>query len=151
MNKKMKPFDRIIGRLAKPIRLIGLGFLLSGLSMEAYATNGFIMHGYGKTDQMAGAGTAHPQDAIAAASNPAGMAWVGTRFDAGLMAFIPPRGVDTSDSFFFGGATPSGGIDSERNYFPIPQIGFAYQMDELSTFGYSVYGAGLGKIGRAHV
>jgi hypothetical protein len=45
----------------------------------ANATNGYFSHGYGaKSQGMAGVGIALPQDALAAATNPAGTALVGT-------------------------------------------------------------------------
>jgi long-chain fatty acid transport protein len=47
------------------------------LPLVAGATNGYLPHGYGmKALGMGGAGIAYPQDAIAAAVNPAGMATI---------------------------------------------------------------------------
>ncbi len=55
----------------------------------AFATNGYFLHGYGiKAQGMAGAGVAYSQDALAAATNPAGMVMVGNRWDLGL-SFVP--------------------------------------------------------------
>src|SRR3989344_5652211 len=54
----------------------------------AFATNGYFAHGYGTRAQgMAGAGVALPQDALAAATHPAGMVLVGNRIDVGMMLF----------------------------------------------------------------
>lgn len=65
----------------------------AGVSPLAQATNGYFMHGYGvKSQGEAGAGLAHPQDALAAASNPAGTVWVGTRIDGDVTYFRPDRG-----------------------------------------------------------
>ncbi len=51
----------------------------------AFATNGYFQHGYGlKAKGMAGVGIALPQDALAAATNPAGMVAVGSRIDFGV-------------------------------------------------------------------
>ena len=51
----------------------------------AHATTGYFQHGYGiKAKSMGGVGIALPQDALAAATNPAGMAWVGNRMDLGV-------------------------------------------------------------------
>ncbi|SDO82948.1 long-chain fatty acid transport protein [Halomonas shengliensis] len=59
---------------------------------QALATNGYFSHGYGTINQgMAGAGTALAQDSIAAATNPAGMAFVGNRADIGAELFSPRR------------------------------------------------------------
>jgi len=57
------------------------------------ATNGYFAHGYSTKEKgLAGAGTAYSQDAMAAANNPAGMAFVGNRMDIGAALFSPsPR------------------------------------------------------------
>ena len=58
------------------------------------ATNGYFSHGFSTKEKgLAGAGTAYSQDSLAAATNPAGMAFVGERMDIGLQLFSPsPRG-----------------------------------------------------------
>ena len=59
------------------------------------ATDGYFSHGYGvKSQGMGGVGIALPQDGLAAAANPAGTAFVGDRFDLGLVWFRPSRGRD---------------------------------------------------------
>ncbi|HJS39016.1 MAG TPA: long-chain fatty acid transporter, partial [Burkholderiales bacterium] len=59
----------------------------------ALATTGYFAHGYGiKAKSMGGVGIALPQDALAAASNPAGIAFVGNRIDLGAEWFTPDRG-----------------------------------------------------------
>ena len=66
--------------------------LLPGMAM---ATNGYFSHGYGvKSQGMAGVGIALPQDGLAAATNPAGTAFVGDRLDLGLVWFRPSRGAE---------------------------------------------------------
>ena len=64
-----------------------------GFAAPVFATNGYFAHGYGtKNKALAGAGVALPQDAMIAATNPAGMVWVGERLDVGLAIFSPsPR------------------------------------------------------------
>ena len=78
------------------IRKSLLAVTVSGLLAAplAQATNGYFMHGYStKNKGLAGAGAAFSQDAMAAAVNPAGMAFVGKRVDLGLQIFAPsPRG-----------------------------------------------------------
>jgi long-chain fatty acid transport protein len=50
----------------------------------AQATNGYFAHGYGvRNKSMGGVGAALSQDAVAAAVNPAGMAFVDNRIDLG--------------------------------------------------------------------
>jgi long-chain fatty acid transport protein len=73
-----------------------LAIAVSGIlaSPAVYATNGYFSHGYSTKEKgLAGAGTAYSQDAMAAATNPAGMAFIGERMDLGLQLFAPsPRG-----------------------------------------------------------
>ncbi len=57
-----------------------------------YATNGYFSHGYSTKEKgLAGAGAAYSQDALASATNPAGMVFVGDRMDVGLQLFSPSR------------------------------------------------------------
>ena len=73
-------------------RILATTVLLAAAPSAALATNGYFSHGYGtKNAGMAGAGTALAQDSIAAATNPAGMAFVGSRVDGGLEVFSPRR------------------------------------------------------------
>jgi long-chain fatty acid transport protein len=69
-----------------------LAIAVSGILIApaANATNGYFMHGVSTKEKgLAGAGTAFSQDAMAAATNPAGMAFVGERFDIGAAIFSP--------------------------------------------------------------
>ena len=71
---------------------LGVAALTAFSPMTALATNGYFSHGYGTISKgMAGAGTALSQDSIAAATNPAGMAFVGNRIDGGFEVFSPRR------------------------------------------------------------
>src|SRR5690554_2388222 len=72
---------------------IALGVIaLAILPTTVLATNGYFSHGYGTISAgMAGAGSALSQDSMAAATNPAGMAFVGSRTDGGLEIFSPRR------------------------------------------------------------
>lgn len=64
-------------------------------SSIAQATNGYLMDGYGvKSQGIVGVGIALSQDALAAATNPAGTALVGNRFDVGVTLFAPDYGSD---------------------------------------------------------
>ena len=73
-----------------------LAIAVSGIlvSPAVNATNGYFSHGFSTKEKgLAGAGTAYSQDSMAAATNPAGMAFVGERMDLGLQLFSPsPRG-----------------------------------------------------------
>ncbi len=60
--------------------------LVLSLGSVAQATNGYFSHGYGiKAKGMAGATTAFAQDAMIAATNPAGMAFVGDRCSCSII------------------------------------------------------------------
>jgi long-chain fatty acid transport protein len=105
---------------------------------SAHATNGPMPHGYGvKAMGMGGASIALPQDAIAAANNPAGMAMVGNRFDLGLSVVI----VDPKSSF--GGTEFKGdGVKA----IPVPDLGYNRVIDERQSIGVSVYGNGVSTV-----
>jgi long-chain fatty acid transport protein len=100
----------------------------------ASATNGYLSHGYGvKAQGMAGVGIALPQDALAAATNPAGMVLVGDRIDFGAVWFRPTRGA------VVGGNDLSGNGVSD---FLIPEFGYNRALNEWSSLGVSVYANG---------
>jgi len=117
------------------------------LPIAAVATNGYFAHGYGtKTKGMAGAGVALPQDAMAAATNPAGMVFVGDRLDVGAAVFSPIREYTTTG---VGGPQPppafnliNGNFDSDNEAFVIPHLGWNMMIDQNSSFGITVYGNG---------
>lgn len=130
--------------------------VMSGLFVVpvAQATNGYFMHGYSTKEKgLAGAGVAYSQDSLAAATNPAGMAFVGERMDAAVTLFSP------SDRSFtltgtpvgytgpgapatFVNAAPGTKYTSENDLFFVPQFGYSMALDSESVFGVSVYGNG---------
>lgn len=66
--------------------------LLATFISPAFATNGYLAHGYGiKSKGMAGTGVALPQDTLIGATNPAGIAFVGNRVDLGVPYLSPRR------------------------------------------------------------
>ncbi len=110
------------------------------LAAPAHATNGYFSHGYGiKAIGMAGAGIALPQDAIAAAINPAGMAILGNRIDFGLNWFRPTR-----ESQLVGSPAPINGTynGNETENFFIPEFGYNQMLNSTMSLGVSVYGNG---------
>jgi len=124
--------------------LLGAACALALASGSAYATNGYFAHGYGtKNKALAGAGVALPQDALAAATNPAGMARVGTRLDVGAALFAPYRSYQ-ADPFTGTEFVNSDGteVDSERNLFLVPHFAYNRQLDDTSSVGIAVYGNG---------
>ena len=105
----------------------------------AFATNGYMPHGIGTNAKaMGGVGIALPQDAMAAATNPAGQVLVGNKLSFGMDWFRPFRSatriVDTSGSY----------RDSDSNDYFMPEFGYATPVGSSSSLGVVVHGAGLG-------
>lgn len=113
---------------------------IAGLSTSAFATNGYFSHGYGmKAKSMGGVGIALPQDAMAAATNPAGMTTVGSRVDFGLDLFMPDRTATWGANVF--GVTP-GDYRSGKRLFAVPEFAYNRAWGSNSTLGVVVYGNG---------
>jgi long-chain fatty acid transport protein len=110
----------------------------------AFATNGYFSHGFGtKSKGLAGAAVALPQDAMVAATNPAGMVHVGSRWDVGLAAFNPNRGYTANDDAQPGSASiPAGEFESSNDFFFIPHFGINWMLDDVSSVGLSIGGNG---------
>lgn len=121
-------------------RLISLLVLLA--STEAYATDGYFAHGYGiKSQGMGGVGIALPQDALAAATNPAGMALIGDRIDFGATWFRPIRESEISGNA--GGPFVNGVYDAnDTKNFIIPEFGYNHLITPEISLGVTVHGHG---------
>jgi long-chain fatty acid transport protein len=105
---------------------------------SAFATNGYFSLGYGaKARGMGGAGIAFPQDSLAAATNPAGMAHIDSRADLGLEWFNPNRSAKSA----YGGVARSSESGSDNFY--VPGGGYVTGLGNKKDFiGVSVYGNG---------
>lgn len=127
-------------------RLIPLYFASIALPLSAHATDGYFAHGYGvKSQGMGGVGIALPQDALAAATNPAGVGLIGDRADLGLTWFRPEREATlTNTNHPLAGAGFSDGTfkGNGRDDFLIPEAGFSKQVTPEVALGVSVYGNG---------
>lgn len=123
---------------------LALAFALTlAAPVNVFATNGMWMIGYGaKATGMGGAGVAYPQDAMAAAYNPASMTEVGeARLDATVEFFRPPRSVTHDASVTLGDTN----VRSKDDLFPIPAIGAVLSSPGTPiAMGMAVIGAGLG-------
>ncbi len=105
--------------------------------------------GYGtKSKGMGGVAVAYAQDSLVGATNPAGMVWVGTRFDEANQAFFFRREY-TWDNPNLGavGSIPTGLPTSGRSrgkpeWKWIPSSGINYDLDDWSSIGVSSYGCG---------
>lgn len=122
---------------------------LSAISFagSAFATNGYFSHGYGmKAKGMGGAATAMTSDTYGGANNPASMVWVGDRIDLGADLFSPRREYSRSGSFdgsgFGGNGFFDGSVESDRNYFLIPEFGYNKMLGDKMSVGVTVYGNG---------
>ena len=100
---------------------------------SAFATNGYFSHGYGiKAKGMGGVGIALPQDALAGATNPAGMASVGGRIDFGADLFMPDRTATWTQSPAGLGSPPLGDNRSGKRMFVIPEFAYNYAYSAVS-------------------
>ena len=141
-------------RIRKSLLAVAVSGLLA--APLAHATNGYFMHGYGSKEKgMAGAGVAYNHnDAMAAATNPAAMAFVDQRVDVGLQIFSPsPRKytstgtasnfIDTTTGeFSFSIGDGSQSIESENDFFLLPHGAVNWLLNDKTTIGLAVYGNG---------
>lgn len=112
--------------------------------VTAFATTaGYFMLGFSsKNDGLAGAGVALPEDSMAQATNPAGISFVGNRFDIGASGFWPSRGFSNTGTSPF--PEPSGCVEcgSSTNFFLLPHMGLTYALDGRNSVGVAMYGNG---------
>jgi len=112
-----------------------------------WATNGYFTHGVGtKNKGMAGAGLAMPEDAISIANNPASALSSTGEYDLGIAVFSPRRHYETSESMYNGqgGSFTIGpnSIDSDNDYFYIPNMAGSWKIDDVSAIAAAFYGRG---------
>ena len=124
-------------KLKKLLSLMAVaGITLPGAAM---ATNGMFASGYGMTASgMGGAATAMSEDTFGGANNPASMVFVGDRIDFGASVFSPRREATSLD---FGTGSPAT-VQSDKNYFVVPEFGYNKMMSKDLSLGVSVYGNG---------
>lgn len=119
-----------------------LALALASLTVPAVAgaTNGYFQHGYSvKANGMAGIGIALPQDALAAAFNPAGTALIEDRFDAGLTWFSPRRSARIQGNAF---GADSGYDGNGKKSFFMPEFGYRHEINDRLSWGIALYGNG---------
>lgn len=130
------------------MRRFSLALALGVLASPALATNGYFAHGYGTISKgMAGTGVAWSQDAMATATNPAGMNFVEDRMDFGLEWFSPrreyqinggPAGSPPPGTFYL---QPGTYESSSENFF-LPHFGYNRRLAYNQTLGLTVFGNG---------
>ena len=114
-------------------------------NVQINATGGYFRHGYGvKYSAMAGSGVALSLSSIGFATNPASLAFLGTRYDINAAYFSPIRSYEVigTPSGFPGtfGLVP-GTVESGSKGFPIPSIAANWQLGNYS-FGLGVVANG---------
>ena len=128
---------------ATPLRPRALAAWLAlalGLSAPVQATNGYFAHGYGvKSQGMAGVGYALPQDGLASAFNPAGIAELDDRLDLGVTGFFPRRSADIVGNAF----GPDAHFEGDgRKTFIIPEFAWVHRLSPRWSTGIAAYGNG---------
>ncbi|MBF0399190.1 MAG: outer membrane protein transport protein [Magnetococcales bacterium] len=117
-----------------------------GLSLPAFATNGYFSEGFGTANKsMAGAGVAFPTDAMGTAINPALMAHVGNQITLGVNLFMPDRGFTANTPSSTPAGVPfisPGTYESSNDFFLIPYFGWNKMLDDNRSIGISVGGNG---------
>ncbi|HDR9501105.1 MULTISPECIES: OmpP1/FadL family transporter [Burkholderia cepacia complex] len=112
-----------------------LAFSISLHATSAWCINGAEMSGHGATLGMGGVTIANPEDSLVGASNPAGMAFVGNKWDLDLAVF---DGSSTSTYLL-----PSNVIH-QRILTAVPNFGFNYQFAQRWSVGISSIAGGAG-------
>ncbi len=109
--------------------------LLDIFECPAWGFDGTALTGYGgQAAGMGGVSIAAPQDSVAAANNPAGMALVGTRADLNV------HGIGAIESMQF--AFPGNNLNNTV-LVPVPDGGFNLSLGNGISAGMSVFGSGL--------
>jgi len=116
----------------------GLAAIAVFASAPAQATEGYFTHGLGAVNKsLAGAGVATGFDAMSQAVNPASLTLVDPQFTVDFSLFSPRR-----ESTLTGTGFVNGTHESDNNYFLIPALAGAYEIDAVSSWGWAIYGQG---------
>ncbi len=117
----------------------GLCVIAVSAATAAQATEGYFVEGVSARDQaLGGAGIANPGDALINASNPAGLVDVGHQINGAISLFDPNRGYNASGTML----TAPGHVESGRDIFAIPALGYSVPLDADRAIGVSLSGNG---------
>lgn len=109
-------------------------------ALPAHASNGYFAQGYGaKSEAVAGLGIALPQDALAAAANPAGIVSAGDRFDMGVDWIRLDRSVSITGNQLGADETYDG---NGKVSFLAPNLGYNHLITPDLAIGVAIYGNG---------
>lgn len=111
------------------------------IGMNAFATNGMRMIGFGPVQtSMGGVSGATFLDSASLLTNPAGMSMLTGRFDFGASYFVPTVKLKANPPM--GSGTE---LDSDRGPSPVPAMGLIIPVNDKINFGLGAYGiAGMG-------
>ena len=120
-------------------RKLAVALVMAAPLGAAMATNGYFSHGYGmKAKGMGGAAATATDNSFAGANNPAASAWAGDRAELGVDLFMPKRGMSRTGSPFGFNAS----VDSDKNRFFVPELGFNRAISNQLGVGFTIYGNG---------
>jgi long-chain fatty acid transport protein len=123
-----------------------MAMVLSLLASSSLATNGYFQHGYGaKSTAMAGVSVALPQDAFAAATNPASVVFVPGRYDIAVSLFNPNRQFTvTGQPSGQPGTFPltPGPVESDSKWFIVPGLAANWTLGTKSALAVTIIGNG---------
>ncbi|HCC47443.1 MAG TPA: hypothetical protein DEQ38_04915 [Elusimicrobia bacterium] len=129
--------------MKKSVNLLAAAFVITGLSLNVFATNGDNLIGVGPASRaMGGTGMAAPQDAISAIfSNPATLSQIqGSQFNFAGTFFAPEVKANVVS-----GMMGNWSGKSQDEGYAIPAIGLATPAGDNMTFGIAAYGvSGMG-------
>ena len=128
-----------LGRAASATAKVALMGIVGLAAGTAEATEGYFQHGFGARQQaLGGAGVADSRDAMSLSLNPAGLVDVGHQFQGGASLFMPYRGYTGTGT----GMIARGTIDSDSNYFVVPNMAYSRPIDAESAIGVALFGNG---------
>lgn len=126
-------------RFTKALKATTIAFAAAGLMVSsAMATDGMFGNGTGARNKaLAGAGVANEKDATAMSLNPAGLVHSENQLNISASLFSPRR----ENEGEYNGA-PGAVVESDSQYFVIPNIAYSHRVDGNTVFGLSMYGNG---------
>ncbi len=102
-------------------------------SMNVYATNGIMAYGNGMISHgVGGAGVANASEVMSGIDNPALLSRVGPGWSVGLSLFNPNAAANVGRGY----------VDSEADFFPVPQAGWYTAINDNTVAGISLSALG---------
>ncbi len=139
----------------KKIVLSSLTVISAVFSTSAFSTNGYFTHGVTIAEKsMGGAGAAMPTSSLSVDINPASLVDVGNNLDLQITLFSPNREYSATGAPSAPAGAPCGAncpfsigngdqsIESGRNYFILPTIGYSRKIDDKSAWGVAMIARG---------